>query len=57
MRTGVQGNDALMIFVPLGALVVVGGIVFGGPAEALDAAKGFLGEIARATLEIINGLF
>lgn len=56
MRIGRQANDALMILVPLGALVVVAGIVFGGPAAALEAANGFLGEIARKALEIFNGL-
>ena len=46
-----------MILVPLGVAVVVGGILFGGPADALEAANTFLGEIAREALEIVNGLF
>jgi hypothetical protein len=57
MRTGGQGNDALMILVPLGAMLVVGGIVFGGPAGALHAANAFLGEIVKEALEIVNRLF
>jgi hypothetical protein len=57
MRTGAQGNDALMVLVPLGALVVAGCIVFGGPAGALDAANAFVGEIASKAVEIVKGLF
>jgi len=57
MRIGAQGSDTLMILVPLGATVVAVVIRFGGPADALEAATAFLGDIAREAMEIVNGLF
>ena len=57
MRIGGHGSDGLMILVPLGVAVVVGGIVFGGPANALEAANAFLVKIAREALEIVSELF
>jgi hypothetical protein len=37
MQTNGHGNDTLMILIPVGVAVVVGVILFGGPAEAFEA--------------------
>jgi hypothetical protein len=57
MNTSGHGNDALMILVPIGVLVVIGVILFGGPAEAINAVNTFVGETARATIRVVSGLF
>ena len=57
MQTSGHGNDALMILVPAGVVVAVGVILFGGPAEALDAVNAIVGETARATMKMVSALF
>lgn len=54
MQTSGHGNDALMILVPVGVLLAVGIILFGGPAEALDAVNAFVGETARAAMRLFS---
>ena len=57
MQTSGHGNDALMILVPIVVLVAVGIILFGGPAEALDAVNAIVGDTARATMRVLSALF
>jgi hypothetical protein len=57
MQTSGHGNDALMILVPAGVLVAVGVMLFGGPAEALEAINAIVGEIARVTMDVVSALF
>jgi len=37
MRTSGDGNDGLMILVPLGVSVIIGTVLLGGPMNALEA--------------------
>ncbi len=57
MQTSGHGNDALMILVPIGVLVAVGVILFGGPKEALEAVNTIVGDTARATMRVLSALF
>jgi hypothetical protein len=57
MQTSGHGNDALIILVPVGVLVAVGIILFGGPVEALEAVNAIVGDTARATIKIVHALF
>jgi hypothetical protein len=57
MQTSGHGNDALMILVPVGVLVAVGVILFGGPAEALDAVNAIVGDTARTAMTLVSALF
>jgi hypothetical protein len=57
MQTSGHGNDALMILVPVGVLVAVCVILFGGPAEALAAVNTIVGDTARATMKVLSALF
>lgn len=54
MHTSGYGNDALMILVPVGVLVLCSIILFGGPAEAVDAVNTIVGEIVRATISVVS---
>jgi hypothetical protein len=56
MRTNGDGNDGLLVLVPVGGLVVVVIIVAGGPANAVDMLDVFLRDIVRLALEFITGL-
>jgi hypothetical protein len=57
MRTNGHGNDALMILVPLGVLLMVAVILSGGPAEALELVNVVVGETTRAAVSVARGLF
>jgi hypothetical protein len=57
MQTSGHGNDALMILVPVGVLVIAGVILFGGPEEALDAVNAIVGEAARTAVTAVSALF
>ncbi len=57
MRTGGHGNDSLIMLIPIGVLVVVGTLLFGGPAETLTAINMMVGETARAAMNIVHALF
>jgi hypothetical protein len=57
MRTSGYGNDGLIILVPAGVLVAVGVMLFGGPAETLEAINRMVGATARATISVVSALF
>lgn len=57
MQTSGHGNDVLMILMPVGVLVIVGVILFGGPADALDAVNAIVGEVGRAAITAVRALF
>jgi len=45
-----------MVLVPVGVTVVIGVILFGGPAEALEAVNALVREVAQLGLEMIHGV-
>ena len=47
MKTSGHGNDSWMIFLTLAISMVVGTILFGGPADALEAVNALVGNIVR----------
>ena len=57
MRTSGSGNDGLITLVPIGVLVAVGVMLFGGPTETLRAINAFVGETARLTMNVVSALF
>lgn len=57
MRTGGYGNDGLITLVPIGVLLAVGVILFGGPVQTLEAINTFVGETARFTIRVVSQLF
>jgi hypothetical protein len=57
MQTSGHGNDALMILVPVGVLVIAGIILFGGPEEALDAVNAIVGEAVTAAVTAVSTMF
>ena len=57
MQTGGHGNDAVMILVPVGVSIVVGVILFGGPAEAAGALNTLVWDIADFVMTVVNALF
>jgi hypothetical protein len=56
MQTSGRGNDALMILVPVGALVIAGTISFGGPREMFEGVNAIVGEVLRAAMEMVSAL-
>jgi hypothetical protein len=56
MQTSGQGNDLLMILVPVCAAVVVGVLSLGDPAEALDALNNIVREIAHMAVTSLSAL-
>lgn len=57
MRTGGYGNDGLITLVPIGVLLAVGVMLFGGPVETLEALNAFVGQTARFTIRVVAQLF
>jgi hypothetical protein len=57
MRTGGYGNDGLLILVPVGVLLTVGVMLFGGPTETLQVINTMVGDTARATMRVVAALF
>ena len=57
MRTSGHGSDTFIILMPIGVLVAVGVILFGGPAETLEAVNAFVGDAARVTIQVVSSLF
>jgi len=57
MRTGGYGNDGLIMLIPAGVLVLVGVMLYGGPAETLQAINAMVGDTARATMRVVAALF
>ena len=56
MQTGGHGNDAVMILVPVGVSIVVGIILFGGPAEAVEAVNAMVSGIAYYVIDLVTAL-
>jgi hypothetical protein len=56
MKTSGHGNDALLILVPIGVSVFAGVVLFGGPADALEAMNAIVGEVARAAMAFVSAL-
>ena len=57
MNTSGHGNDALIIFVPVGVAVVVGVVLFGGPMDALVAIDGLVREVVYAAMTMVSAFF
>ena len=51
MRTSGRGNDTLLILVPIAVSVVVGVVLAGGPANAIDT----LNAIVREAVATVRG--
>lgn len=56
MNTTGHGNDALIILVPIGVLLLLGVILYDGPMEALSEISSIVGEIARAAAAYVRSL-
>jgi len=56
MNTSGYGNDGWMVVGTMAIGVVITIVVFGGPAETLDAANTFLREIGQLAGEFVRGL-
>ncbi|HMF99214.1 MAG TPA: hypothetical protein VKE96_33170 [Vicinamibacterales bacterium] len=54
MNRGGYGNDGLMVLAPIGIGIVIAVMLFGGLAEALDAANAVLHEIVHKTVELVT---
>ena len=57
MRTGGYGNDGLIMLVPVGVLLAVGVMLYGGPTETFHAINTMVGDTARATMRVVASLF
>jgi hypothetical protein len=57
MQTSGHGNDALMILVPVGVLVAVSVILFGGPIQTLHLVNTIVGDTARAAIQAVSAFF
>jgi len=57
MNTSGDGNDGLIIFVPLGVMVIVGVILFGGPVAALEAIDALTRDFVHAAMAMVSALF
>jgi hypothetical protein len=57
MQTTGHGNETMMILVPVGVLLAVAIILFGGPKEALEIVNALVGETLRAAMTVARGLF
>ena len=55
MQTTGNGNETLMILVPVASLVVAI-ILLGGPTEALEAVNAIAGEIAYLAMTSLKAL-
>jgi hypothetical protein len=56
MKTSGHGNDASMILMPVGVLLVVMMILFGGPSEALEAINGFVRDLVHGAAAYVSSL-
>jgi len=57
MNTSGHGNDGLIAFVPLGVVVIVGVVLFGGTANAMEAIDVFVREVVYTVANVINAVF
>ena len=56
MNTTGHGNDGLIAFVPLGVVVFVGLVLFGGSRNAMEAVDAFVREVVYTAANLINAL-
>jgi hypothetical protein len=57
MQTSGHGNDSLMILVPVGVSIVVGVILFGGPAETVEAINAMVRDLVSEALMLAAAWF
>jgi hypothetical protein len=57
VQTGGYGNDSLMILAPIGMAVVVGGILFGGPANAAEAINTIVRNLVNGAMTLVSAWF
>jgi hypothetical protein len=57
MQTSGNGNDGLMILFSVGVTVVVGVILFGGPANAVEAINNIVRGIAYGAMTMVSAWF
>lgn len=57
MRTSGSGNDSLMVLVPVGASVLIAIILFGGPANAMEAINNIVRDVAYQAITLIRAWF
>jgi hypothetical protein len=54
MRTNGEGHDGLMILVPLGVSVIIGTVLLGGPATALQTVNGIVRDVVHQVLSLVS---
>jgi hypothetical protein len=57
MQTSGNGNDGLMILFSVGVTVVVGVVLFGGPANAVEAINNIVRSIAYGAMTMVSAWF
>jgi hypothetical protein len=57
MQTSGNGNDRLMILFSVGVTVVVGVMLFGGPANAVDAINNIVRNVAYEVQTVVSAWF
>jgi hypothetical protein len=57
MQTSGNGNDGLMILFSVGVTVVVGVMLFGGPANVVEAINNIVRGIAYGAMTMVNAWF
>jgi len=57
MNTSGHGNDGVIAFVPLGVAAIVGVVLFGGAANAMETIDAFVREVVYTAANLINALF
>ena len=57
MQTSGHGNDGLMILVSAGVAVIIGVILFGGPANAAQAINNIVRDVATETMALVSAWF
>jgi hypothetical protein len=57
MQTSGNGNDGLMILFSVGVTVVVGVMLFGGPANAVDAINNIVRNVAYEVQTVVSAWF
>ena len=57
MRTSGRGNDTLLILVPIAVSVVVGVVLAGGPANAIDTLNAIVRDAAHEAIATVRAWF
>jgi hypothetical protein len=57
MQTSGNGNDGLMILFSVGVTVVVGVMLFGGPANTVDAINNIVRNVAYEVQTVVSAWF